>query len=67
MYLAMYSSFQGNFVIDKYLKMAALEPFFCTVFFLRHALELPQISGWNKNNFFLLICISIARKTRTGL
>ena len=43
MYLAMYLSFQGNFVIDKYLKMAALEPFSCSVFFLRHALELPQI------------------------
>ena len=33
MYLAMYLSFQGNFVIDKYLKMAALEPFSCSVFF----------------------------------
>ena len=43
MYLAMHLSLQGNFVIDKYLKMAALEPFFCSVFFLRHALELPQI------------------------
>ena len=32
-YLAMYLSFQGNFVIDKYLKMAALEPFSCSVFF----------------------------------
>ena len=27
MYLAMYLSFQGNVVIDKYFKMAALEPF----------------------------------------
>ena len=33
MYLAMYLSFQGNFVIDKYLKMAALEPFSCSMFF----------------------------------
>ena len=33
MYLAMYLSFQGNFVIDKYLKMAALEPFSCSVVF----------------------------------
>ena len=67
MYLAMYLSIQGNFVIDKYLKMAALEPFFCSVIFFRHALELPQIWSWNKNNFFFLICISIARETRTGL
>ena len=29
----MYLSFQVNFVIDKYLKMAALEPFSCSVFF----------------------------------
>ena len=35
--------------------------------FLRHALELPQIWSWNKNNFFFLICISIARETRIGL
>ena len=34
---------------------------------LRHALELPQIRSWNKNNFFFLICISIARETRKGL
>ena len=66
MYLAMYLSFQGNFVINKYLKMAALEPFSCSVF-LRHALELPQIWSWNKNKFFFLSCISIARETRTGL
>ena len=33
MYLAMHLSFQGNFVTDKYLKMAALEPFSCSVFF----------------------------------
>ena len=25
--------FQGNFVIDKHLKMVALEPFSCSVFF----------------------------------
>ena len=67
MYLAMYLSFPGNFVIDKYVKMAALEPFSCSVFFLRHALELPQIWSWNKNNFFFSICINIARESRTGL
>ena len=68
MYLAMYLSTQENFVIEKYLKMAALEPFSCSVFFfLQHALELPQIWNWNKNNFFFLICISIAGETRTGL
>ena len=33
MYLAMYLSTQENFVIEKYLKMAALEPFSCSVFF----------------------------------
>ena len=54
MYLAMYLSFQGNFGIDKYLKMAALEHVF-----LRHALELSQIWSWNKNKFFFL--------TRSGL
>ena len=31
--LRIYLSFQGNFVIDKYLKMAALELFSCSVFF----------------------------------
>ena len=67
MYLAMYLSFQGNFVIDKYLKMAALEPFSYSVFFFRHSLELPRIWSWNKKNFFFLICISIAREKCTGL
>ena len=33
MYLATYLSFQRNFVIDEYHKMAALEPFSCSVFF----------------------------------
>ena len=30
----MYLSTQENFVIEKYLKMAALEPFSCSVFFV---------------------------------
>ena len=35
MYLAMYLSFQRNFSIDKYRKMATLEPFSCSFFAAR--------------------------------
>ena len=66
MYLAMYLSFQGNFVIDKYLKMAALEPFSCSVVFAARTRITANLKLEWKQIFFL-ICISIARETRTGL
>ena len=66
MYLAIYLSFQGNFVIDKYLKMATLEPFSCSVFFAARTRTTANLKLEQKQ-FFFLICISIAREIRTGL
>ena len=53
MYLAMYLSLQGNFVIDKYLKMAALEPFSCSVLFAARTRTTENLKLEQKQFFFL--------------
>ena len=54
MYLAMYLSFQRNFVIDKYLKMAALEPFSFSVFFFAARTRTTANLKLEQKQFFFL-------------
>ena len=65
MYFAMYLRFQGHFVIDKYLKMAQLKPFFCSVYFcdtygiVKILFFVKLASVWRKNVIFGRLFIEI--------
>ena len=50
----MYLNFQENFVIDKYLKMAALEPFSYSVFFFATRTRTTANLKLEQKQFFFL-------------